>query len=72
MSKTVSTRMPEEMVRELERIAEEERLDRAALIRKMLLEDIEGYRIRRAAEAYAAARRASRRRLARRGWRRGR
>lgn len=52
MTKTISTRMPEEMVRELERIAEEEHLDRAALIRKMLLADIEEYRIRRAAEAY--------------------
>lgn len=52
MTKTVSTRLPEEVVRELERIAADEHLDRAALIRKMLLEDIREYRIQQATEAY--------------------
>ncbi len=51
MTKTVSTRLSEDEVRELERIARRERLDRSALIRKMLAEDIETYRLNEAIDA---------------------
>jgi predicted transcriptional regulator len=52
MTQTVSTRLPEDVVEELERIAEEEHLDRSALIRKMLVEDVETYRKEEALERY--------------------
>lgn len=52
MTRTISTRLSEEAIEELERIAEEEHLDRSALVRKMLLEDIEAYRLQTALEGY--------------------
>jgi predicted HTH domain antitoxin len=52
MSRTISTRLPEEAVDELERIAEEEHLDRSALVRKLLLDDLEADRLERALEGY--------------------
>lgn len=52
MSKTVTTRLPEKITRRLENISKQEHLDRAALIRKMLIEDIEEYELRKAGEKY--------------------
>lgn len=52
MSRTISTRLSEDAIEELERIAEQEHLDRSALIRKMLLEDIEAYRLQKAMDGY--------------------
>lgn len=53
MSRTISTRLSEEAIEQLERIAEEEHLDRSALIRKLLLDDIQAYRLDDALERYA-------------------
>ena len=52
MGKAVSTRIPEEMAKKLDEIAEEKHLDRATLIRQMLAEDIEKSLIEKAAERY--------------------
>jgi predicted HTH domain antitoxin len=52
MSRTISTRLSEDAIEELERIAEEEHLDRSALIRKLLLDDIDTYRKETALEQY--------------------
>lgn len=53
MTKAVSTRISEETVEKLDKIAEEEHLDRATLLRKMLEEDIEEYLKSKAAESYS-------------------
>lgn len=53
MTKAVSTRISEETVEKLDQIAEEEHLDRASLLRKMLEEDIEEYLMIKAAESYS-------------------
>ncbi|MFB6209182.1 MAG: ribbon-helix-helix protein, CopG family [Candidatus Nanohaloarchaea archaeon] len=53
MTKAVSTRISEETVEKLDEIAEEEHLDRATLLRKMLEEDVEEYLKRKAAESYS-------------------
>jgi len=52
MKNVVTMRLPEEVIKELEDIAREEHLDRVSLIRKMLLEDVEEYLLKRAAERY--------------------
>lgn len=52
MKNVVTMRLPKEVINELEEIAKAEHLDRVSLIRKMLLEDVEGYRLKRAAERY--------------------
>lgn len=52
MTKAVSTRISEETVEKLDEIAEEEHLDRATLLRKMLEEDVEVYLKSKAAESY--------------------
>lgn len=52
MSKAITTRIPEEDVDYLEKISKEEHLDRSALIRKMLMEDIKEYKLKKASEKY--------------------
>nr|MDO8112520.1 hypothetical protein [Candidatus Sigynarchaeota archaeon] len=52
MSKTVSTRMEEEEIQKLNAIANEEHLDRSALIRKFVLDQIKLHDMKRAAEHY--------------------
>lgn len=52
MSKTISTRLSEEEVQKLEQIANKEKLDRSALIRKFLLQKLEEYKIREFSELY--------------------
>jgi hypothetical protein len=52
MSKIISTRVSDDEVKELNEIAEQEHLDRAALIRKFIMDQLKAYRIRRMAEYY--------------------
>ena len=42
MKNVVTMRLPKEVIKELEDIAKEEHLDSLSLIRKMLLEEVEG------------------------------
>jgi predicted HTH domain antitoxin len=56
MKNVVTMRLPEEVINELEDIAKTEHLDRVSLIRKMLLEDVERYRLKRAADRYMRGR----------------
>lgn len=52
MSKTISTKLDEEAVKKLDEIAEKEHIDRSALIRKFLLQNVKEYEIKRMAELY--------------------
>lgn len=52
MTKAVSTRLPRRDVEQLDQLAKEEHLDRATLIRKMLIESIETEKIEKAVEKY--------------------
>jgi predicted HTH domain antitoxin len=52
MSKTISTRLSDEEVQRLEQIAQKEKLDRSALIRKFLLQKLEEYKIKEFGELY--------------------
>ncbi|TXT54500.1 MAG: hypothetical protein BAJALOKI1v1_2150005 [Promethearchaeota archaeon] len=52
MTNVVSTRLEEEEIKELNKISEEERLDRSSLIRKFLLIQMKEYRMKGAAEKY--------------------
>lgn len=52
MTDVVSTRLDEKEVEELNKICEEERLDRSALIRKFLLNQMKEYRMEKAGEKY--------------------
>ena len=51
-SKPVTTRLQEDEIEEISKIASEEHLDRASLLRKWILESIETYRMKRAAKLY--------------------
>lgn len=44
--------MPEEKVKELEEIAKEKHADRATVVREMIITDIEGYKLKKAARRY--------------------
>ncbi|MHA1727440.1 MAG: UPF0175 family protein [Promethearchaeota archaeon] len=52
MSKTVSTRLSEKEVAELEEIASKEKLDRSALIRSFVLHQLEEYKMKEKAKLY--------------------
>ncbi len=52
MTDVISTRLDEKEVEELNRISEEERLDRSALIRKFLLTQMKEYRMEKAGKKY--------------------
>ena len=52
MGKTVSTRLDENEVKKLDKIADKEKVDRAALIRKFVLQKLEEYEIKQMAELY--------------------
>ena len=56
MKNVVTMRLPEAVIKELEDIARAEYLDMITLIRKMLLEDIEEYLLKRSAERYREGR----------------
>ena len=51
-TEVVTTRLPSKYVSDLQSIAKEEHLERAALIRKMLLDSLEEYLLKKAAESY--------------------
>lgn len=48
----VTARLPSKYIHELQSIAQDEHLDRGALIRKMLLDSLERYLLKKAAESY--------------------
>jgi predicted HTH domain antitoxin len=52
VSKTVSTRLDENEIQKLNEIANEEHLDRSALIRKFLLDQVKLHEMARSAEHY--------------------
>jgi len=49
---TASVRLPKETVEEIERLSQEEGIDRGTFIRKLIAESLKEYRIRRALELY--------------------
>lgn len=52
MSKIVTTRLNDDEILDLNEIAQQESLDRAVLIRKMLLQQIKQYRMHTMGELY--------------------
>ncbi|MFO8019621.1 MAG: hypothetical protein R6U96_13420 [Promethearchaeia archaeon] len=52
MGKTISTRLDEADAEKLEKIAEKESLDRAALVRKFILQKLKEYDIKQMAKLY--------------------
>ena len=52
MTQVVTTRLPREIVQELEAVSKIEYLDRASLLRKMILEHLKEYLLQKAAEGY--------------------
>jgi len=52
MSEIVSTRIPDEIARDLKEIEEEEKTDRATVIRKLLVRGIKQWKIERALRLY--------------------
>ncbi|MHA1111517.1 MAG: UPF0175 family protein [Promethearchaeota archaeon] len=52
MSKTISTRLSEKEVAELEEIAAKEKLDRSALVRSFVLHQLEEYKMKESARLY--------------------
>lgn len=52
MSKTISIRLDDKDAEKLEKIAEKESLDRAALVRKFILQKIKEYEIKQMADLY--------------------
>jgi len=52
MSKTISTRIDDDVVKKLEEIAKRENIDRSALIRKFILQMLKEYELKRMAELY--------------------
>jgi predicted HTH domain antitoxin len=52
MSEIVSTRIPDEVARDLKEIEEEEKTDRATVIRKLLVRGIKQWKIERALRLY--------------------
>jgi predicted HTH domain antitoxin len=49
---TTSVRLPKETVEEIERLSEEEGIDKGTLIRKLIAESLKEYRIKKALELY--------------------
>lgn len=52
MSKTVSSRLEDEEIEQLNEIAHDESIDRSTLIRKFLLQQIREYKMKKVAEYY--------------------
>lgn len=52
MSKTVSSRLEDEEIEQLNQIASEESIDRSTLIRKFLLQQIKEYKMKKVSEFY--------------------
>lgn len=49
---TTSVRLPKEIVEEIERLSKEEGIDKGTLIRKLIVESLREYKIKRALELY--------------------
>ncbi|MEE8403428.1 MAG: hypothetical protein V3R93_06715 [Candidatus Hydrothermarchaeaceae archaeon] len=52
MGEVIATRLPEDAVEELRRLAKEEHMERSALVRKMLLDSLEESLLKKAAASY--------------------
>ncbi len=52
MSKTISTRIDNEVVKKLEKIAKRENIDRSALVRKFILQKLKEYEIKEMTSLY--------------------
>ena len=52
MSDVISTRLKKEEIEELNKISAEEHIDRSALMRKFLLQQLKEYRLKRVSEKY--------------------
>ncbi len=52
MTKTLTTRAPDSLVKEIETLAKEEHLDKSSLIRRLLAEAVQEKRKRKALELY--------------------
>lgn len=52
MTEIISTRVPDKMTKELKEIEEEEKSDRATVVRKLLAKAIEQWKIERALKLY--------------------
>ena len=52
MSKTISTRIDDEVAEKLEKIAKKENIDRSALVRKFILQKLKEYEIKQMTELY--------------------
>ncbi|MEM2921814.1 MAG: UPF0175 family protein [Candidatus Bathyarchaeia archaeon] len=52
MTEIVSTRVPEEIAKDLKEIEKEEKMDRAAVVRKLLAKAIQQWKIERALRLY--------------------
>ncbi len=52
MTKTLTTRAPDSLAKEIETLAEEEHLDKSSLIRRLLAEAVQEKRKRKALELY--------------------
>ncbi len=51
-TRVVTTRLPDIYIHELQSLAQEEHIERAVLIRKLLLDSLEDYMLKKAAESY--------------------
>lgn len=51
-AETVTTRLPEDLVRQLEEVSQTEHTGKSEVLRKLLAEGLEHWRIRRALELY--------------------
>ena len=49
---TTSVRLPKEIVEEIEKLSKEEGIDKGTLIRKLIVESLREYKIRKALELY--------------------
>lgn len=52
MTKTLTTRAPDSLAKEIETLAREEHLDKSSLIRRLLAEAVEAKKMRKALELY--------------------
>ncbi len=49
---TTSVRLPKEMIEEIERLSKDEGIDKGTLIRRLIMESLKEYKIKKALELY--------------------
>lgn len=54
--KTASVRLPQEIVEEIEKLSKQEGIDKGTLIRRLIVESLKEYKIKRALEQYREGR----------------